>query len=234
MTEDADTLTMTVELHGVLRRHPWISQVSADHDRDEDVYSLVVKRAAAYGWSSTHLSPGQALGGRRWEHADAGGDWSQDGAVRQLARLTVHPATDLPAQHLPVLPMTQVLTDALHRIGKVRFTALRSRVPVALAPDTGFDLRGDADWFALSDPAARTDITVSVSPTPPVAAEQLAARVTRLSQGHVCLSPSPDSLALQGTAPEWTPQAAAWITEIVIDALRASGVHTDAEITVAG
>ncbi|MEU4151818.1 hypothetical protein [Streptomyces sp. NPDC026659] len=232
-TEDADSLTMTVEIHGVLRRHPWIGQVSVDHDLDEDVYSLAVKRAAAYGWSSTNLSPRREFGALRWEHADAGGDWSQDGAVRQLAWLTVYPATDLPAQHLPVLPMTQVLTDALHRIGEVRFTGLRSRVPVALAPDTGFDLRGDADWFALCDPVARTDITLSVSPQPPFAAEQLAAQVVRLSQGHVRLSPSPSPLLLQGTAPEWTPQAAAWITEIVIDALRADGVRGETEIAVA-
>ncbi|WP_018548430.1 hypothetical protein [Streptomyces sp. LaPpAH-108] len=229
--EDDGSRTMTVEIRGVLRRHPWVGQVSVDHDLDEDVYSLAVKRAAAYGWSSAYLGP--ALGGRRWEHAGAGGDWSQDGAVRQLGRLTVYPAVDLSGQRLPVLPMTQVLVDALGRVGEVRFTGLGSRVPVGLAPDSGFDLRGDADWFALSDPAARTDIAVSVSPQSAVGAEQLAVEVARLSQGHVRLSPSSGPLTLQGTAPEWTPQAAAWITEIVIDVLRAKGVRTDAEITVA-
>ncbi|MEW2134790.1 hypothetical protein [Streptomyces sp. NPDC005435] len=226
---------MTVGMHGVLRGHPWIARVSADHDLDEDVYSLAVKRAAAYGWSSVHLGPGQELGGRRWEHADAGGDWSQDGKVRRLAWLTVHPGTDPPARHLPVLPMTQVLTDALHRVGEVRFTALRSLVPLALASDTGFDLRGDADWFALSDPAARADITLSVSPPPPVPADRLAAQINRSSQGHVRLNPTPTPNhppTLRGTAPEWTPHAAAWITELTIDALRAHGTRTETEITV--
>ncbi|MGH1554721.1 hypothetical protein ACRAWF_30730 [Streptomyces sp. L7] len=125
------------------------------------MFSLVVKRAAAYGWSSTRFSAGTELGGQRWGHADAGGDWSQDGRVRRLAWLTGYPATGLREQHLPVLPMTRVMTDSLARVGESDFTGLTVRVPVQLAPDTRFDLVGDADWFALSAPDARTEVSVS-------------------------------------------------------------------------
>lgn len=53
-------------LHGVFHRHPWIDRVLAEHDlADEDVFSLAVTRAEAYGWSSTHLG-GAPLGGSRW------------------------------------------------------------------------------------------------------------------------------------------------------------------------
>ncbi|MFD9535806.1 hypothetical protein [Streptomyces sp. NPDC060010] len=139
MTEESPVLT--TEIYGVLTQHPWIGQVSADHDLDEDLFSLAVKRAGAYGWSTTLLGAHNTLGGQRWEHADAGGDWSQDGQERQVAWLTVYPAADLRGQHLPVMPMVRTLTDALHRVGRLRFTELRVHAPVALARDAGFDLR---------------------------------------------------------------------------------------------
>ncbi|MGW0837402.1 hypothetical protein [Streptomyces prunicolor] len=140
--EDPVDLTMTAEVYGVLREHAWIGQVGADHDLDADLFGLAVKRAAAYGWSSTRFSAGAELGGQRWGHADAGGDWSQDGRVRQLAWLTVYPAIDLREQYLPVLPLTRVMVDSLYRVGELDFAGLTVRVPVRLAPDTRFDLVG--------------------------------------------------------------------------------------------
>ncbi|MER5778356.1 hypothetical protein ABT144_29500 [Streptomyces sp. NPDC002039] len=83
MREESPVLT--AEIYGVLTRHPWIGQVSADHDLDEDLFSLAVKRAGAYGWSTTLLGAQNTLGGQRWEHADAGGDWSQDGQEHRVA-----------------------------------------------------------------------------------------------------------------------------------------------------
>ncbi|MEU9416036.1 hypothetical protein [Streptomyces sp. NPDC048272] len=233
MSEESPVLT--TEIYGVLTRHPWIGQVSADHDLDEDLFSLAVKRAGAYGWSTTLLGAQNTLGGQRWEHADAGGDWSQDGQERQVAWLTVYPATGLRGQHLPVLPIVQTLTDALHRVGRLRFTALRVHAPVALARDAGFDLRAAADWFALSSPEARTDIMVTACTEPEANAEQLSAAVTRSGHGLLRLRPSPGDgpgTILAGSAPEWTPDAAAWITGTVLEALRASGVRAPARITV--
>lgn len=58
-----------------------------------------------------------------------------------MAWLTVYPAAGLRGQHLPVMPMVRTLTDALHRVGRLRFTELRVHAPVALARDAGFDLR---------------------------------------------------------------------------------------------
>ena len=154
---------MILGLHGILDRHPWIDRVSAEYDLDEDVFSLAVKRAAAYGWSSTHLSSGSELGGQRWGHNDAGGDWTQDGRVRQIAWLQLSPAEDLNEQRLPVLPAATVLGDALRRVGRFRLTGLHALVPLRLAPDSGFDLVSAADWFALADPDGSAELTVTLS-----------------------------------------------------------------------
>ncbi|WP_329448862.1 hypothetical protein OG906_37985 (plasmid) [Streptomyces sp. NBC_01426] len=70
---------------------------------------------------------------------------------------------------------------------------------------------------------------------PEANAEQLSAAVTRSGHGLLRLRPSPGNgpgTILAGSAPEWTPDAAAWITGTVLEALRASGVRAPARITV--
>ncbi|MER5779273.1 hypothetical protein ABT144_34310 [Streptomyces sp. NPDC002039] len=188
MREESPVLT--TEIYGVLTRHPWIGQVSADHDLDEDLFSLAVKRAGAYGWSTTLLGAQNTLGGQRWEHADAGGDWSQDGQEHRVAWLTVYPAADMRGQHLRVLPMVRTLTDALQRVGRLRFTELRVHAPPALARDAGFDLRAAADWFALSSPEARTDVMATAR------TDAEAARAAHLGPGcrPCCRTPTPRPL----------------------------------------
>ncbi|WP_405949581.1 hypothetical protein OG588_27170 [Streptomyces prunicolor] len=234
--EDPVDLTMTAEVYGVLREHAWIGQVSADHDLDADLFGLAVKRAAAYGWSSTRFSAGAELGGQRWGHADAGGDWSQDGRVRQLAWLTVYPATNLREQHLPVLPLTRIMVDSLGRVGELDFMGLTVRVPVRLAPDTRFDLVGDADWFALAAPDARTEASVSVLPLfDTVAAERVRELVVQRGHGQLRAehrAGARDRTAFVCALPEWTPNAAAWLAEVFIDALRAVGVRDTTEIAI--
>lgn len=157
--------------------------------------------------------------------------------MRRLAWLTVYP-TSLKGQQLPVLPLVQVLTDALERVGEVAFTQLRVRAPLALAHDADFDLRTAADWFALAAPHARTPVTVTVTADTPVDAARLCRASVRGGHGLLHLQrttrPAGEAAVLEGSSPEWTPQAAAWITEVVIQALRANGSGERAEITVLG
>ncbi|NED90486.1 hypothetical protein G3I76_61710, partial [Streptomyces sp. SID11233] len=110
MSDTGLDATFIVGVHGVLDKHPWIEQVNAEFDLDEDVFSLAVQRASAYGWSSTALPGEQAE--NLWDHNDADGDWTQDGAVRQLAWLqsSLPRPVDVPgrarrAPRLPVLPI---------------------------------------------------------------------------------------------------------------------------------
>ncbi|MBD0707274.1 hypothetical protein BU197_02250 [Streptomyces sp. CBMA291] len=238
---------MTVAVHGVHTPHPWLDEVVAAHDLDEDLYSLAVKRALAYGWSTTLLGAG-ALDGERWGFADAGGDWSRDGKERRLAWLTGYPAVGLRSQLLPVLPMARVLADALARVGDLRFTRLATRLPLGLAPDARFALRSDADWYALSAPSAATRVTVETTPGEPVDPQELRALVT--ARAHRVLrvedpepvgeggavdpvgEGGPRRVVFTAVAPEWTVDAGAWITLVVSDALRALGARSTAEIEV--
>ncbi len=254
MVEEAvEDLTMTTEIYGVLTLHEWIGEASVRYDLDEDLFSLAVKRAAAYGWSSTFLPADRPLGGQRWDHADAGGDWSQDGRTRQLAWLLGYPAVDLQGQRLPIRPMTRVLMDSLERVSSVSFHGLRTRVPVSLSPDIGFDLSADADWFSL----ARLGSTVHITAVVTCEAELNAAELSGLandrgygrftarvappgavsSDGEITMSPTgvvrpKASTILMGVAPEWTPDSAAWVTEILVDSLRSSGIRESVEIAV--
>ena len=233
--EDAVGLTMTVEVHGVLREHAWIGQAGVDQDLDEDLSALVVKRAAAHGWSSTRFGAGTELGGQRWGHADAGGDCSQDGRVRRPAWLTGYPATGLREQHLPVLPMARVMVDSLGRVGELDFTGPTVRVPVRLAPDTRFDLVGDTDWFALAAPDARTEPSVSVPGPVGTVAERVREPVVRRGHGQLRAghrAGAHDRTAFACGLPERTPDAAAWLAEVVVDTLRSVGVRDPVEIAV--
>ncbi|NUK25845.1 hypothetical protein HRW23_26480 [Streptomyces lunaelactis] len=147
---------MIMGVHGVLTLNPW---VSPEH---EDVFGLVVRRTVSYGWSSFHAS---GPDGVRWGHNEADGDWEQDQRVRQLAWLQVDVADAPRGQRLPVLPAATVLGDSLNRIGRFRFTGLHTVAPLYEAPDSRADLAYAAEWFALADPAASAEFTLSVAST---------------------------------------------------------------------
>lgn len=163
--------TLIVGLHGVLDLHPWIDRVSDEFDLDEDVFSLAVKRASAYAWSSTALTDKPA--DNLWDHNDADGDWTQDGQVRQLAWLQSSlprpgrtPGQKQRARRLPVLPVITVLSDALRRVGTVRLTGTHALVPLHRAGDARSELAEVAAWFALADPSGAASLTVTVDALP--------------------------------------------------------------------
>ncbi|MFJ4900582.1 hypothetical protein [Streptomyces sp. NPDC088727] len=172
MSDTGPGATLVVGLHGVLDRHPWIDRVNAEFDLEEDVFSLAVRRASAYAWSSTVLTDKPAAD-NLWDHNDADGDWTQDGQVRQLAWLQASlprpantPGRRQRARRLPVLPVITVLSDALRRVGTVRLTGTHALVPLHRAGDARVELAEVADWFALADPSAAAPLTVTVSALP--------------------------------------------------------------------
>ncbi|MCX3060459.1 hypothetical protein [Streptomyces beihaiensis] len=184
MNDTGPDATFVMGLHGLLDRHPWFGRASAEFDLDEDVFSLAVKRAAAYGWSSTALTDEPA--DNLWDHNDADGDWTQDGQVRQLAWLhsTLPRPVPVPgrsprARRLPVLPAVTVLSDALRRVGTVRLTGTHALVPLHRAGDARVELAEAADWFALADPSGAASLTVTVSAPAPA---NLAARAEEIRE----------------------------------------------------
>ncbi|MGY0062210.1 hypothetical protein ACWY4P_37695 [Streptomyces sp. LZ34] len=249
--------TVIVGLHGVFHKHPWIDRLRAEQDLDEDVFSLAVKQSEAYGWTTTGVGD---LEGARWGHNDAGEDWTEDGRIRQIAWLQIA-AENVRGQRLPVLPAATVLGDALRRMGTFRLTGLHTLAPLHLAPDSLVHLAQAADWFALDDPDAAVEFTVTVS-----AREAAASAVRRHDVRALALErafgrltveavpPGPDTqeglappvagevqtegmrqvLALRCGARSWSLDTAVWATEIVIDALRAAGATQPVLIAVSG
>ncbi|MYQ71657.1 hypothetical protein GTY78_11470 [Streptomyces sp. SID4934] len=237
--DDSLTQVMSCEVFGTLRLHPWFSDVGAE----EDFYSLCVKRAQAYGWTTTLHSAGSGPASIRWHHAEAAQDWSQDGRVRRLAALEVYPAAPR-GQALPVLPMTQVVADCLGRVGEVRVSAYRYGLPVHLAAGLGADVVDGDAWFALSSPGAsvRAEITAQL----PLSVRR---KVTHALREQNALHPGPvrpaspstsgESPALSWTwpvrLPEWSPSAVAWTTSAVCEALRETDVrHTAIRVDACG
>ncbi|ROQ70482.1 hypothetical protein EDD93_5005 [Streptomyces sp. 840.1] len=211
MSDTGPDATLIVGLHGVLARHPWIDRVSTEFDLEEDVFSLAVKRASAYAWSSTVLTDKPA--DNLWDHNDADGDWTQDGQVRQLAWLQSSlprplntPGKRQRARRLPVLPVITVLSDALRRVGTVRLTGTHALVPLHRAGDARVELAEVADWFALADPSGAASLTVTVS-APPSA--DLGARAGGIrdaaldrTYGHLSVEPlKPAAAKTPGLAP---------------------------------
>ncbi|MES4901566.1 MULTISPECIES: hypothetical protein [unclassified Streptomyces] len=249
--------TVIVGLHGVFHQHPWIARLQAEEDLDEDVFSLAVKRAEAYGWTTTG---GDDLEGARWGHNDAGEDWTEDGRTRQIAWLQIA-AESLRGQRLPVLPAARILGDALCRMGTFRLTGLHALAPLHLAPDSLPHLAGAADWFALADPDGAVEFTVTVSAREAVASAVRRHDVPALARerafGRLAVEAVPTGsgtqeglalpvagevqtegmrqvLALRCGGRSWCLDTAVWATEIVIDALRAAGATEPVLIAVSG
>ncbi|MGW1836543.1 hypothetical protein [Streptomyces sp. NPDC002067] len=210
MNDAGPDATFIVGLHGVLDRHPWIDRVNAEFDLDEDVFGLAVKRAAAFGWSSTALTDPPA--DNLWDHHDADGDWTQDGQVRQLAwlhaslpRPAAAPGRKRRARRLPLLPAVTVLTDALRRVGTVRLTGAHALVPLHRAGSARTELAEVADWFALADPSGAATLTVTVSALPSAGpagrADGIREAVLERTYGHMTVaSLKPAGVATPGLA----------------------------------
>ncbi|MEU5357175.1 hypothetical protein ACFY9R_03525 [Streptomyces albidoflavus] len=227
---------MTCEVFGTLRLHPWFTETGLE----EDFYSLAVKRAQAYGWTTTLHSAGTEPDSIRWHHAEAAQDWSQDGQIRRLAALEIYPVAPR-GQALPILPVTQIVTDCLDRVGKTRLTSYRYQLPVHLAADPGTDAADGDAWFALSPPAAavQAEITAELplSAQDKIVDSLSGGNVLNLGQGHPAPqagSGHPPEYADEPATrpwtwplrlPEWSPSAVAWATAALCDVLRETYVR---------
>ncbi|MGX2996486.1 hypothetical protein JNUCC64_19800 [Streptomyces sp. JNUCC 64] len=254
-----------VALHGVLDRHPWASHLTSD-DHGGELYGLAMRRAEAYGWYSTggwtyaHREWGEARivqDPGRWADALAGGDWTPDGRVRELAWMSAEIPDDVREPRLPLLHLARVLSDAVHRIGHVRFTGLHAVLPLGeLAGDASDDFRAMREWFALTDPSVSVPVSVTLAAGPGLPGKEAAVRDAvgeRLGDlggagavgGPVDLSGLADVDGGHGydkrrergvlrfvcRVPEWSVDAAVWLAEVVGDGARAAGLAERTVVT---
>lgn len=256
---DVNDPTLIMGLHGVFHRHPWIDHLLAENDlADEDVFSLAVARAEAYGWSSTHLGRGP-LDGCRWGHNDAGEDWTEDDRVRQLAWLQVAVAEQQRGQRLPLLPVATVLSDVLHHMGTYTLTGLHTVVPLQLSTgDSLVHLSQAADWVAAAGPgpAAGCVITIAARESADLSdrAQDVNVLVLERSFGRLVIHPGKPSAPAEGLAaslvgevqtegmrnaaslhcslPAWSLDTAVWAAEVTATAVRDVGVTEPVLLTV--
>ncbi|MFE4796398.1 hypothetical protein ACFRFL_15090 [Streptomyces sp. NPDC056708] len=166
-------------------------------------------------------------------------------------------ASRLNRQRLPVLPVATVLDDVLRQVGDVRVTGIHTVAPVHLAPDPAAALLYSAGWYEPADPGAVQEITVTVSGRE----AELAGRAGRVrdealacTYGSVSVEPATTDVDLPGLAlpltgemqtegmrralafrcrvPMRSLDAAAWLTEVFVEALRVTGTAEPVMITV--
>lgn len=206
--------TVIVGLHGVLERNPWFDRVVEQDDEgtvEEDLLSLAIDRAGAYGWQSVSgwlHEDGKVIARHEptcWAHEEVGGVWSQDRRVHQLAWLQAGVLTDPPRPGLPVRPIALVLFETLDRVGTVTFTGLHALLPLqAAARNTAFHQVELAPWFGLADPEARHEVVVTISCHPREGgvgerdAVAVCEAVREIAQGTVDVSASAEDSDLPG------------------------------------
>jgi hypothetical protein len=227
---------MIMGIHGRLELEPWMERAVGDYD--EDAFSLVVKRTLAYGLAAFNGRDAPRL---RWVHKDAGGDWTGDDKIRQLAWLEVGVAEGFDRLRLPIQPAVTVLRDVLNRLGRFTFTGLHAILPVHLAVDARADLAVMQEWLALADPDGDEEFIVSV------ATETEAPDLRESVREYELLTVEPTSAKGTGLAgliagqaqlerltfdqhfacraPEWSLDAATLATEVFTEALRVAGVE---------
>ncbi|WEV25719.1 hypothetical protein OYE22_11285 [Streptomyces sp. 71268] len=248
---------MVVGVHGTLELRPEIRRAWESGELDEDLYSLTVQRAEAYGLTSTVLGAARPRGAR-WAHNEAGGDWTQDGTVREIGYLQVDVADAAPDRPLPTRPAFTVLTDALRHVG----TFAVAGVHVLAPPRPGAAGSEDLTWPTDEPGGTTTETGAEVTVTLAARNGSLADRaqpirqaVTELSSGRLDLTPAPPESPAHAFAhpptgtihlpeattgpgfrcrtPTWSLDAAVHIAELLLTALGPYGTGP-ALVSVAG
>ncbi|MHA6801431.1 hypothetical protein [Bounagaea algeriensis] len=150
-------------VHGVLRWHQWVVD---SHRRggfpepdDEAVFAVTNSRAEALDLviHGTNWNPMA-----RWGSEEAGGDWTQDGRVRELAWMQARPL-NLAYQGWPVWPGLACLHDGLQRVGTVELAGVHAVLPLQMETHHRGNFPDIYEWFELSEEAApRREFAVSL------------------------------------------------------------------------
>ncbi|MCL8014511.1 hypothetical protein [Streptomyces sp. AS02] len=224
---DGFPASLVMRVHGRLTLHPWIAAAHREGRLEEDLFSLAVARTTAYGWADF----GHGLGGARWGHNDAGGDWTQDGRAREIAWIQVDCAEAPAGQRVPLTPLGRVVAESLSRVGTFDVDAVEVSVPVYEAVDAGRDLAYAATWAGLADPAGRAECAVSVDAIADPAQAAAVVAACRERAGEAARFDHDGTRLLCGLR-EWSLDTAIWVLEIVTDALRVSGLATQAQVRI--
>lgn len=250
---------MHAALYGELTPH-----TLRDHRvASSDAYSLFVARSSAMGWLAGEDAAGL------WGMNDAGtpDPGERDASDRRsgLGRVAWFQvsADPVPGRPLPVQPFLTCAGDVVARIGTLRLQALQILLPGrTIAPSLAGvgALLQDAEWFADSDPEARTRVRVTVDggqdPAIRSAAPLMLAQLRELQQdvfSFTSCSPNDDDAVIippafinelwtgpprhratfLGALAEWSLDALGWLTALLAEVAADHGTGSPLLMTAA-
>ncbi|MFR9729059.1 hypothetical protein ACL03H_07515 [Saccharopolyspora sp. MS10] len=150
--------TFVVGTHGVLRLHPWVLRRQERGTFEFDTYSLMLTRSSALGLVELPPEENELA---RWHQEEAGEDWTQDGATRQVAWMQAG-AANLNKQRIPVWTALTCLQDSMAKIGSLEIAGTHAVLPLHADAPAASQLPNAVDWFSLEDSVPRHHFTISL------------------------------------------------------------------------
>lgn len=251
--------SFSLGVHGVLRWHQWVVD-SHQHGGfpqpdEEAVFAVTCSRAEALGLVA-FPSPAKGYPMARWSPEEGGGDWTQDGRVRELAWLQARPL-NLAYQGWPIWPGLACLHDGLQRVGTVEPAGVHAVLPLQVDTHHPGNFPSTYEWFQLTGEAApRREFTVSLysrggRPCEPQelrqAIHQHAAILLDVETTEQPTAGVADPDRLEGRwmfdgelhgihfrchGPEWSLDMAAFTTDVVAHAAKQIGIAHTVMLTV--
>lgn len=235
-----------VGLHGTLTLHPLVAGQRERGEFDQDVYGLLVQRSAALGLDEFGQRSNTAV---HWHQHEAGGDWTQDGKVRQAAWMQAG-LPDVPSR-VPSWQAMTCLRDVLGKIGRFDLAGTHAVLPLGADVLDNEHFPTTHGWFALlpQEPAeilvsVRTSVGVERPDPDPFATRMEQRSLATLAVEALATPPAgaPDPTGFEGAwllgegdldalhfrvrTPEWSLDMAAFTTDLVSDVARSCGVRS--------
>lgn len=256
---------MFVALYGSFTRHPW--QAGARDAPDPDY--LIRDRTQAMEWS---LEAGQGVGPGTagihgvpdlWRVRDAGPDEVVPASADEPFAWFHCDAQTLPEAPLPIRALLRGCADAMSRLGSVDLTTAQVLLPVdRLVPSLRMDRFPAVDgigWWLGCDPAARTDVRISLNSGQDMSiarsGEDIMALFAGLDQSvvhldlstftdqpprgprpiladHLWAGPPGIEVGIDASFAEWNLDTVGWFTSVLADVAAHCGVRAPLLTTI--
>lgn len=213
----------------------------------QDLYSVFLSRATSMRWSEA-VSDRPPLASL-WGMADASVASDRNGMI---SAFHVVPLMG-PGEPLPVQPLIQCAVDSMRRLGALEFRGLRLGLPLGRHHASDGLLIGTTNWFLAAASPHPVEVMAEVTfdevsealgrgggLTAEIRARHiepfivLEAAVTEPRRpGSVAPAAQTRNEMINFVAPEWSPEAAAWVTAAIVDAAVRRGHRGHAVVQVA-
>lgn len=239
-----------IGLHGRLELHPLVAR-QWELGEFDDVYGLLVQRSVALGLAEFGS---RADAGVRWHQHEAGGDWTQDGEVREAAWMQAGLLDE--CGRVPGWQAMTCLGDVLNRVGGFELRGVHAVLPLGADILDNEHFTTSHRWFTMVEHgqpevvgvSVRTPANGEIDPAGLVSemeARSLSTIAVEVPDAPASGLPDPETfdgrwplgedvveVHLSCRVPEWSLDMAGFTTDLVSDAVRACGVRAPAAISI--